>query len=182
MGQPKQLLPLHKKPLIRHCVDTLILSGIWDIAVVLGAQRELTVAALDDLPSNVLKIGFNEDPGSEMAESVRIGMRLIDYSSSGVLVCLCDHPLVSKETLRILVTLHEEDPEKIIIPAYQGRKGHPTLFPVSVMGGIFEGLPLRDIIRKNPDRIRIVEVPDEGVIIDIDTMEDYRKVCGKAIQ
>lgn len=181
MGQPKQLLPLHEKPLIRHCVDTLVLSGIWDIVVVLGAERSRIVAVLDDLPSNLLKIAFNEDPASEMADSVRIGMRLVDYSSSGVLVCLCDHPLVSKETLRSLATLHEQDPEKIIIPIYQDKKGHPALFPTKVMGEIFMDLTLRDIIRKNPDRIRLVEVPDEGVVIDIDTMEDYRKICGRAI-
>ncbi len=181
MGRLKQLLPLREKPLIRHCVDTLVSAGVREIVVVLGPERERIAPVLDDLPSNVLKIGFNEDPGSEMAESVRIGMRLIDYPSSGILICLCDHPVVSKETLRLLVTLHERDPEKIIIPAYRGKKGHPTLFPAAVMTEIFQGLTLVDIIRKNPDRIRIVEVPDEGVIIDLDTMEDYRKVSGKAI-
>ncbi len=181
MGRPKQLLPLNDKPLIRHCVDNLILSGIWDIGVVLGPERELTAAALAGLPSNVLKLGVNEDPGSEMAESVRIGLRLIDYSSSGVLVCLCDHPLVSKETIRFLAALHEEGTDKIVIPAYLGRRGHPSLFPLPALRGIFEGLTLRDIIRKNSHNLWVIEVPDEGVVIDLDTMEDYRRACERGI-
>ncbi len=182
MGQLKQLLPLHEKPLVRNCADTLVSAGIRNIVVVIGPGRDRIVPVLDDLPSNVLKIGFNEDPGSEMAESVRIGMRLIDHSSSGILICLSDHPIVSKETLRLLAALHEEDRKKIIIPAYQGKKGHPTLFPASVMTGIFEGLTLGDIIRRNPDLMRIVEVQDEGVVIDLDTMEDYRRIAGAVIQ
>jgi len=160
-------------------VDTLVSSCIGDIVVVLGAGRDRIASVLSDLPPNALKIAFNEAHSSEMADSVKIGMRHIDYSSSGVLISLCDHPLVSEETLRTLVILHEKHPEQIIIPAYHGKRGHPTLFPVSVMGGISKNQTLRDIIRKNADRTGIAELPDEGIVIDIDTMEDYRKVCEK---
>lgn len=182
MGQPKQLLPIRNKPLVRHCVDTLLSSGICDIVVVLGIQRDKIMMALDDLSPEVLKIGFNDCPGSEMAESVRIGLRLIDNSSSGILVCLCDHPLVSNETLKCLVSLHDDWPDVIMIPAYHGKRGHPTLFPSALMAGLFKGLSLRDIILEHPKFIRTVEVPDEGVVIDIDTMEDYRRICGKAYE
>jgi molybdenum cofactor cytidylyltransferase len=181
MGQPKQLLPLNEKPLIRHCIDTIILAGIWDVAVILGEDAAKIVTFLDALSPLPLKISFNKDPGSEMADSVRIGMRTINDTSSGVLICLCDHPLVSKETLKSLINLHREGPQKIIIPVYHGKRGHPTLFSRTVIAEVFQGLTLRDIIQKDPDRIRLVEVPDEGIILDLDTMEDYRKISGRAI-
>jgi CTP:molybdopterin cytidylyltransferase MocA len=151
------------------------------VAVILGEGAAKIVTFLDALSPVPLKISFNRDPGSEMADSVRIGMRTISDTSSGVLICLCDHPLVSKETLKSLINLHREGPEKIIIPVYHGKRGHPTLFPRTVIAEVFQGLTLRDIIQKDPDRIRLVEVPDEGIILDMDTMEDYRKISGRAI-
>jgi len=39
MGRIKQLLPLGNKPVISHCLDTLIASEINDIVVVLGQHR-----------------------------------------------------------------------------------------------------------------------------------------------
>ena len=177
MGRPKQLLPLNEKPLISHCLETIISSGIEDVTVVLGEQATEMRDCLDDFRSKQkIRILFNDAPESEMAESVRIGCRAIDTSCSGVMICLCDHPLVSKETIKEMVAFHEEDPEKIIIPVYQGKRGHPTLFPRAVIAQVFEGLTLREIIRKNPERLRLAEVPDEGITIDLDTTEDYRKV------
>ena len=123
-----------------------------------------------------MKIAFNEASESEMAESVRIGLRVIDDSSTGVLICLSDHPLVSPETLRVLINSHSEDPGKIIIPMYTGKRGHPSLFPVHAIKEIFGGLNLRDVINKTPGRLKHIDVEDEGILLDMDTIEDYKKI------
>lgn len=123
-----------------------------------------------------MKIVFNEAPESEMAESVRIGLRVIDDSSTGVLICLSDHPLVLPETLRVLIDSHSGDPGKIIIPMYTGKRGHPSLFPIHAIKEIFEGLNLRDVINKTPGRIKNINVEDEGILLDMDTIEDYKKI------
>jgi CTP:molybdopterin cytidylyltransferase MocA len=34
---------------------------------------------------------------------------------------------------------------------------------------------LRDIVRQDPARVLVVDVPDEGVILDMDTEPDYQK-------
>ena len=72
-----------------------------------------------------------------------------------------------------------ETPDKIIIPLYKGKRGHPTLFPRNVIEEIFEGGILRDIIDKNRSRLKFLNVQDEGVILDMDTKEDYDKVLKK---
>lgn len=171
-GQLKQLLPLGDKPIIRHCLDCIIASGIKDIVAVVGQKGEI-VKTINDLP---VKIVFNEAPESEMAESVRIGLRVIDDSSTGVLICLSDHPLVLPETLRVLIDSHSGDPGKIIIPMYTGKRGHPSLFPIHAIKEIFEGLNLRDVINKTPGRIKNINVEDEGILLDMDTIEDYKKI------
>ena len=121
----------------------------------------------------------NENPESEMAESVRIGLRTLTDFSTGVLVHLSDHPLVSAKTLKSIVQCHLEIPDKIIIPQYKGKRGHPSLFPKPVIDEIFVGLTLRDIIKRDSSRIKFLDVDDEGVILDMDTKEDYEKILKK---
>ena len=176
MGQPKQLLPLGSKPIIRHCLDNLAAAGIRNTVVVLGQNGSKILDSVKELPVQVV---FNKTPDSEMAESVRIGLRTLHGSSSGVLVHLSDHPLVSVETLKSLVQCHVETPDRIIIPLYKGRRGHPTLFPKPVIDEVFDGLNLRDIINRDSSRIRFLNVDDEGVVLDIDTKEDYERILKK---
>ncbi|HYA11483.1 MAG TPA: nucleotidyltransferase family protein [Thermodesulfovibrionales bacterium] len=173
MGQLKQLLPLGDKPIIRYCLDSLIDAGIEDLVVVLGPRGNEILDTIKDLP---VKIVFNKNPESEMAESVRIGLRTIAESSSGVLVSLSDHPLVKADTFKKIVHCHFETPDKILIPLYEGQRGHPSLFPKIIIEEVFAGLNLRDIIHNDPNRIRLLEVKDEGIVLDIDTREDYDKI------
>jgi molybdenum cofactor cytidylyltransferase len=173
MGRLKQLLPLGSKPIIRHCLDNLAVAGIRNTVVVLGQNGSKILDSVKELP---VKVVFNKTPESEMAESVRIGLRALHESSSGILVHLSDHPLVSVETLKRLVQCHVESPDRIIIPLYKGRRGHPTLFPKPVVEEVFDGLNLRDIIDKDSSRIRFLNVDDDGVVLDIDTPEDYKRI------
>jgi molybdenum cofactor cytidylyltransferase len=176
MGQPKQLLPLGNKPVIRHCLDNLAAAEIQDIVVVLSQRGSEILNSMKDFP---VKIVFNENPESEMAESVRIGLRTLADSSTGVLVHLCDHPLVSAKTLNSMVQCYLETPDKIIVPLYKVKRGHPSLFPRHIIEEIFEGGTLRDIVNRDSNRIRLLDVQDEGIILDMDTKKDYDKVLKK---
>jgi CTP:molybdopterin cytidylyltransferase MocA len=178
MGQLKQLLLLGDKPIIRHCLNSLIVASIEDIVVVLGPRRNEILDSIKDIP---VKIVFNKNSESEMAESIRIGFRAIAQSSSGIMVSLSDHPLVTADTVKKLIHCHFETPDKILIPLYKGRRGHPSLFPRVIIEEVFAGLYLREIIHKNHRRIRFLDVDDEGVILDIDTSEDYKKILDKVM-
>jgi hypothetical protein len=89
MAQLKQLLPIKNKPVILHCIDAIIASGIDDIIAVVKDDSEALIKLLNGLP---LRIVFNRNAESEMAESVRIGLHAAKASSTGVMVCLSDHP------------------------------------------------------------------------------------------
>jgi len=182
MGQSKQLLPLDGKPFIVHCVEALTASGIRDITVVLGQNSETVQKALTGYPVRIL---LNVNAASDMAESVRIGLSglyALERPLSGVLISLSDHPLVQPETLKTLSTIHRKEPDTIIIPAFKGKRGHPSLFPMHVLVEILKGGTLRDIVNKNPSRVRIAEVMDEGVVVDIDTREEYETTVKKLMK
>jgi molybdenum cofactor cytidylyltransferase len=176
MGRSKQLLPLGPSPVIRHCLDRIVASGLRDIVVVLGADLDGMAGAISGMPVRTV---VNADPRSDMAGSVRLGLRQIDPASTGVLICLADHPLVLSGTIKGLVNVHHSGPDRILIPLYHGRRGHPTLFPRKAIDDIFIAETLRDVIASRADSVRTVDVDDEGVVLDLDTPEDYERIKGR---
>jgi CTP:molybdopterin cytidylyltransferase MocA len=42
-------------------------------------------------------------------------------------------------------------------------------------------LTLKDLVRRNPDRLLCIDVDDKGILIDMDTPEDYLRLCGMAV-
>ncbi len=176
MGRTKQLLPLGDKPAIRHCVDALLAAGVADIVVVTSREKDGIADALRGLPVTMM---VNDAQGSEMAESARVGLKSCSSYSSGVLICLSDHPLVAASTMEALIQEHKRSPDKIIIPCSGGRRGHPSLFPLPVAQELFLGGTLRDIIHKNEQRVMLMDTNDEGVVLDMDTPEDYKRMKRK---
>jgi molybdenum cofactor cytidylyltransferase len=176
MGRPKQLLPIDGKELIRHVLDVIFEAGIKECVVVLGPESEKIQRAIQGLP---LTLVFNRRRDSEMAESVRVGLRAVSDACSGVLIALCDHPLITAETYRILIGRHGRHPGQILIPTYEQRRGHPSLFPLPVLKEVFSGVNLRDLIHQHSDRVKLVPVADPGVILDLDTDQDYQKLRGR---
>ena len=173
MGAPKPLLPLQGRPAVVRCLESLRDSGIAEIVLVVNPEGGDIVIAAKDIPA---RVAVNELPGSDMAASVRAGLAVVDRDATGVLICLCDHPLVRPETIEAMVSLHARHPDAIIIPAYRGRKGHPTLFPRLILEGLGTHPTLRDVISHHRAKLSLLDVEDDGVILDMDTPEDYRKI------
>jgi len=173
MGQLKQLLPLGDRTVLRHSIDALCRAGVSAIVVVCGADPGQYEAAVRNSGA---RLAPNRMPESEMADSLRLGLRQLDRAAyAGVLVCLADHPLVRSETCRTLLEQFHQSPGRIVIPVFQGRRGHPSLFPTEVIREIFTRASLRDIVREDPTRVLLVDVADEGVVLDLDTEADYQK-------
>ncbi|MDA8079144.1 MAG: nucleotidyltransferase family protein [Nitrospiraceae bacterium] len=169
MGRLKQLLPLGAKPAIALCLDAITEAGISDIVVVLGPEA----GRIKDVLSPSVKTVLNKVPQSEMAESVRIGLSAVDENADAVLVCLADHPLILPATLKAMITAHCQEPAKLIIPRFEGKKGHPCLFPGHILRDIYSQANLRQIIASHPEDLFFLDVADDGVVLDMDTEADY---------
>lgn len=173
MGVCKQTLPLGGKPVIVHCVDVLTEAGVVDITVVVGKYGSVIRQALGNLKVDVVEHGLT---GADMADSVRTGLSAMGRLPAGVMICLSDHPLVTPETIGTLLTTQRVFPGDILIPGHRNRNGHPVIFPSELLAPIHQGGTLRDIIQANPERIRRIPVDDSGVIMDMDTPEDYQLI------
>jgi CTP:molybdopterin cytidylyltransferase MocA len=178
MGSNKQLLPLAGKPFIRHCIDNLFEAGVNDIVVVLGPSGNQIEPVISELPVFIV---WNSVQESDMAGSVRIGVNALPDNVTGVLVCLGDHPLVKATTIQKISDHFVTHPDKIIIPRYDGKKGHPTLFPRAVIEEIFAVSTLRDIVHRSHNRLAFLDISDPGVTMDIDTPKDFEMIATAGI-
>ncbi len=169
MGRSKPLLPLGDRTVIAHCIESIRQAGIGTVIVVTGPEGNDIRDAVRDLPVTLV---INPLPGSEMVDSVRAGLAETGHAE-GIFVCLSDYPLVSPETYSAMLSAFREGPGRIVIPQYHGRKGHPVLFPREVLREVTTAATLRGIIANHPDDVHIVDVTDEGTLIDMDTPQDY---------
>ena len=174
MGSCKQLLDLGGKTVLARCLETLQAGGGTDIVVVVAVEGEAVAAAARCYP---VRIVVNPDPAGDMASSVRVGLDVLPSVASGVIVALCDYPLVAHTTIASLAAAHAEHPGRIIIPTHDGRNGHPTLFPRACLEELNSGGTLRDVVRRDPARVRRLAVADPGILLDMDTPEDYQRMC-----
>lgn len=175
MGSCKQLLPLDGTTVVGRCLDTMVAAGIVEIVVVISPEGGLVAEAAMKYPVRVV---VNSAPEGDMASSVRVGRDTVSAQASGVIVALCDYPLVTTSTFEILVRQHHASPDSIVIPTHAGRCGHPLLFPRYVLDVLTSVQTLRDLSGKYRDRICRIEVDDAGILTDMDTPGDYRRICG----
>jgi len=173
MGACKQLLPLGEKTVIAYCLEGLLAGGVEEVIVVVGSQGDAVAGEARRHPVRIVR---TTDPHGDMACSARAGREALSPTVSGVLIAPCDHPLVSSGTVAGLIAAHHCNPEAIIIPIYGGRHGHPTCFPRSILDELDETGTLRDLVRRDPGRLRHLETSDQGVALDMDTPEDYRRI------
>lgn len=173
MGVCKQLLPLGGKTVIARCLEGLRAGGAEEVIVVVGPQGAAVAAEICNHPVRLVR---TTDPDGDMACSVRAGRAALPPTVSGVLIAPCDHPLVMPETVAGLIAAHRRDPAAIIIPSYAGRRGHPTCFPRGILDELDGTATLRDLVRRDPGRLCHLETTDPGVVLDMDTPEDYRRL------
>lgn len=188
MGRPKPLLELGDRSFLDACVSTLRQGGCAAVVTVLAgeADREQEIRAR---AAGAIVVR-NDAARSEQVDSLRLGLEAleagevdgqVDGRMSAALVLPVDHPLVTPDTVRILLAQGAAHPDVIVRPIHGGRPGHPTLFPRSLWPAL--GDPelrrgARSVVESPETRTVDVDVADPGVVADIDTPGAYRRYVG----
>ena len=178
MGTQKLLLPLRGKPLIAHVVDEPLRSGVDRVFVVVGADEQPILDALAGRPVHAVK---NTQTECEMLHSVRCGLTAVPQQAAAVMVALGDQPGVTADVAAELVRSFHATERGIVVPTYNGRRGHPLLFSMCYRDEILtrhEGCGLRGLLAAHPEDVFELEVATAGILEDIDLPEDYRRAIG----
>lgn len=184
LGSPKQLLEFQGRTLLRRAAETMLATACAPVVAVLGAGAESLRRELAGLAVEIV-----ENPHWErgMGTSVRLGIeRLLDREDTGqisevagVLLTLCDQPLVGPESLRTMVDAFQAGGrrDRIVAAAYNGTTGVPALF----------GRAFFDELRALPDAMgaksvlqrhaaSVVEIVMPAAAMDIDTRAQYEQL------
>jgi molybdenum cofactor cytidylyltransferase len=178
MGRPKQLLPLGGTTVLTQTIENVRSAGLTEIVLVLGASAEAIRHQLPQALTTCLKIVVNQAYAQGMASSLREGLSHVDPQSDAALIVLGDQPLVQPKTLHHITDEYRRTRAQIVIPSYQGNRGNPVLLDRSVFSEVMalEGdTGCRAIFNNHLDAIFKVEVEDPGILLDIDSQEDYEQ-------
>ncbi len=174
MGMPKPLLRFGETTFLGQILSVLQRADVAGITVVLGAQAELIHASVD---LSAVSVVVNEDYRQGQLSSLTKGLKSLPEDADAMLLCLVDHPFITTDTVDQIIGTFRETHEPIVVPVFDGRRGHPTLFAKSLFDELAnapQDKGARHVVSSNEDKVLEVNVHDRAVVIAIDTPEDYR--------
>ena len=177
MGRLKQLLPLGGSTLIEVVLENLLRSRLQEVIVVLGFGAEEIRPRVE---AKGVRVAVNPRYKEGMASSLRVGLDALDPRAEGILVALADQPFIPPEVIDRLIEAFQGTSKGIVVPTFQGRRGHPVIFHRRYMEGLRSlsgDQGGRELLHRNSEDLLGVEVDCPGVITDIDTLEDYWQFC-----
>ena len=176
MGFPKALLRFHNRTFLQTILDASEALGVQRLVVV-GAARD---NILSDHDLHDVKVVYNEEIEAGPIGSIRASVReVLVHPVDGLLVWPVDFPHVAVETARALIDGFKLGKADVVVPQYQGRRGHPVIFGRPVFDELLaipneEGA--RGVVRAQPERVLQVPVGDSAVVDQLNTPEAYREL------
>ena len=149
--------------------------------VITGHDHERLQLTLANYP---VSLEHNHQYTQGMLSSVRCGLKALPENCTGVLVALGDQPTLKANTVNLLLNQFLQHP-KIVLPAYQGKRGHPLLFSSAYVPEIltqYDTTGLRGLLQTHEQDIQEVPVDSTAVLRDLDTPNDYREQIESAGQ
>lgn len=164
-GTYKLTLELNGKTVIERCIEGMY--GACSKIIVIGGYNIDKLSRILDKYSKV-KLIYNENYQTGMFSSVIKGYSQTEGDK--VFMIPGDYPLVSHDVYERLLKTNAN----IVIPTYEGTKGHPVFMNRKMINLLLSSehiRSLREFIAN--EEFTVLEVGCPGVLMDIDTPEDY---------
>lgn len=173
MGFPKLLLAQDGRLCAERMVADLFATGWEQVAVVVSDWSLIAFVEQNLAPAEII---VNAEPARGMISSLRLALDWAEEDAAGLLALPIDHPLVAGETLAAL--RREADADWIIVPQFQGRRGHPTWWGRASWEALRsseadEGA--NKVLRLSSIQVRELPVDDFGVTTNINTLADAER-------
>jgi molybdenum cofactor cytidylyltransferase len=177
----KPLLPVGGSPLLERTIARFLQAGFGDVRVVVGHRAEEVIPIVNRLGARPI---VNENYPSGMYSSVMAGVQTLGKNDDAFFLLPGDCLLKRPETLAEMALVFLRKQAGILHPTVGGRRGHPPLISARYKTAILSGEPpggLKALLADHEDDAVECEVDDEGVLIDLDTPQEYRRLrerCG----
>jgi molybdenum cofactor cytidylyltransferase len=184
MGAHKALVDFRGKTFLARLLEVTKHPQIGLTRVVLGAGDEEIRAALQ-LPEEIVIL--NPEWRRGQLSSIQAAVRalsddpLAEDSIDGVLLCPVDHPLISGELVASLVDAFYYLGQPIVVPTFNGRRGHPVIFARSLFAELLaapDDQGARAVVWEHAADVAEVPTEEEGVVLNLDDPETLRRAPG----
>ena len=182
MGSPKALLAYQGRPFLEHLLEVTVHPKIGVRRVVLGAHAE-PIAKNIALAADEIVINADWEKGQ--LSSIQAAIRSLQHlprATDGLLLCLIDHPLISGALVNYLIEqFYAAACTKIVLPVYEGRRGHPLIFPASLYEELLrapEDKGARAVVWANAADVVEVPTEEEGCILNLNDPETLHRATG----
>lgn len=176
MGRNKLTLPWGRTTVLGQILATLEAVGVRPVVVVTAVDMVETVQAVVAAHPTARLVAYKPPDPDAMLASLQQGLVALSPDCTAALVVLGDQPHIPPEVYRVLLHGHEAGEEGILMPTYQGRRGHPWLLSRSLWPRLLAMPPsatLRDFVEQHRQWLREIPVPSPAILQDMDTPEDY---------
>jgi molybdenum cofactor cytidylyltransferase len=150
-------------------------EALDDLTLVVRDDAELVELAERVAAASGVRVVINQHADAGMATSIVAGVASTP-NASGWLIGLADMPFVLPSTVRGIAE-QVRSPASIIVPAHQGKRGHPVGFGrdyFDLLSKLTGDAGARSVLQAFAAQVQLVPVDDAGVLIDIDTQADLR--------
>ena len=175
MGSPKALLPYQGRPFLEHLLEVTSHRNIGVRRVVLGAHAEPIAKAVN---LKAAEIVINHEWEKGQLSSIQAALRSLPPGTDGILLCLIDHPLVSSLLVQDLIEQFYKTKKPIVLPVYEGRRGHPVIFSASLydelqVASLETGA--RAVVWAHTGEVEEVQTNEEGCVLNLNDPEAMNK-------
>ncbi|MGG0790922.1 nucleotidyltransferase family protein [Peribacillus simplex] len=170
----KMTLPMGQMSVLEQTISKF--EGLCSrVIVVAGFQAEIIQEEIAKIISKnaysfQIKFVYNENFNQGMFHSIQKGCN--EVNAPTFFITPGDCPVVKKETVQLLAK-HKGN---VVIPSFDYKGGHPIKLSSEVKQKILETNPesnLREVLGGYEKQY--MNVDDAGVLMDVDTPEDYQK-------
>jgi molybdenum cofactor cytidylyltransferase len=179
MGTPKALLPYRGRTFLEHLLAVTSHTRIGARRVVLGAHADLIA---DHLRLTADEVVINEQWEQGQLSSIQAGIRSLPPGTDGLLLCLIDHPLISSALVDALVGrfyLEQRATAAIVLPVYQGKRGHPVIFSAALFDELLTASMnqgARSVVWAHTEEVAEVSTSDQGCVLNLNDPEALQRL------
>jgi len=175
MGTPKAMLDAGGRTFLERVIKALRDGGCSGVLVAVPTQKGPVAAKAAGAGAVVVT---NPSPDDGPIGSLRAALLTLDPEAEGVAYCPVDYPLLQADTVRAVLDAFHSSGSPLALPSYRGKRGHPVVLRRTLFKELLEeDLPqgAKTVVHRYLQAGALVAVEDQGAVIDIDDLTDYRR-------
>ncbi|NOX34202.1 MAG: nucleotidyltransferase family protein [Deltaproteobacteria bacterium] len=179
MGKTKQILPFASTTLLGRVIQNARESALYEIIVVLGHDAKKICKVVNFSGTKIVR---NKEYKKGQSTSLIAGLENVSPLCSAAMFILADQPFVTAAIINKLIDALKTPEDRIAVPYCSGRRGNPVIIGNTFFGRIKSlsaDTGARVLFDEFKEAVLKVTIQDNAILIDVDTMDDYKKLILK---